>query len=35
MKEIWKEIVGYESMYLVSNRGRVKSLKRRNARGNF
>lgn len=35
MKEIWKEIVDYESMYLVSNRGRVKSLKRKNARGNL
>ena len=25
--EIWKEIIGYESLYLVSNYGRIKSLK--------
>ena len=28
MKEIWKDIVGYEGLYQVSNLGRVKSLKR-------
>ena len=28
MKEIWKEIKGYEGLYQVSNLGRVKSLKR-------
>lgn len=28
MKEIWKDIVGYEGMYQVSNRGRVRSLDR-------
>ena len=28
-KEIWKDIVGYEGLYQVSNLGRVKSLKRR------
>lgn len=27
MKEIWKDIVGYEELYQVSNLGRVKSLK--------
>lgn len=27
--EIWKEIKGYESMFAVSNQGRVKSLARR------
>ena len=29
MKEIWKDIYGYEGKYQVSNKGRVKSLKRR------
>lgn len=28
MREIWKDIVGYEGLYSVSNLGRVKSLKR-------
>ena len=28
MKEIWKDIVGYEGLYKVSNLGRVKSLSR-------
>ena len=28
MKEIWKDIEGYEGLYQVSNMGRVKSLKR-------
>ena len=27
MKEIWKDIKGYEGHYLISNKGRVKSLK--------
>lgn len=27
-KEIWKDIEGYEGMYQVSNKGRVKSIKR-------
>lgn len=27
MKEIWKDIVGYEGLYQVSNLGRVRSLK--------
>ena len=26
MKEVWKDIVGYEGLYQVSNLGRVKSL---------
>lgn len=26
MEEIWKEVVGYEGLYLVSNIGRIKSL---------
>jgi hypothetical protein len=26
-EEIWKEVVGYEGLYQVSNLGRVKSLK--------
>jgi hypothetical protein len=33
MKEIWKDIPGYEKFYKVSNLGRVKSLERLNARG--
>lgn len=28
MKEVWKDIEGYEGMYQVSNRGRIKSLAR-------
>jgi hypothetical protein len=28
MKEIWKEVLGYEGLYQVSNLGRVKSLDR-------
>jgi len=28
-KEIWKDVVGYENLYQVSNFGRVKSLKRK------
>lgn len=28
-KEIWKDIVGYEGLYQISNLGRVKSLKRK------
>ena len=27
--EIWKPVVGYEELYEVSNKGRVKALKRR------
>ena len=29
MQEIWKDIEGYEGFYQVSNKGRVKSLKRK------
>lgn len=29
MKEVWKDIEGYEGLYQVSNLGRVKSLKRK------
>lgn len=28
MKEVWKDVVGYEGLYQVSNLGRVKSLAR-------
>ncbi len=28
-QEIWKDIVGYEGIYQISNKGRVKSLKRK------
>jgi|SRR5208282_1249760 len=30
MEEIWKDIIGYESLYQISNLGRVKSLIRKN-----
>lgn len=33
MEEIWKDIVGYEGLYQVSNLGRVKSLDRIDASG--
>ena len=28
MSEIWKELPGYEGLYLVSNTGKIKSLDR-------
>lgn len=28
-EEIWRDVVGYEGMYLISNHGRVQSLKRK------
>ena len=31
--EVWKEISGYESLYCVSNKGRVKTLQKYNLRG--
>lgn len=34
MKEIWKDIQGYEGLYQISNLGRVKSLTRYVDRGN-
>ena len=34
MEEIWRDIVGYESMYQVSNLGRVKSLPRKSYKKN-
>lgn len=33
MKEVWKDIPGYEGLYQVSNLGRVKSLPRNTTRG--
>lgn len=33
MKEIWKDILGFEGLYRASNFGRIKSLERINARG--
>ena len=33
MVEIWKDIVGYEGLYQVSNHGRVKSLPKRKGKG--
>lgn len=33
MEEIWKDIVGYEGSYQVSNLGRVRSLDRKDAKG--
>jgi hypothetical protein len=35
MKEIWEEILGYEGLYQVSNRGNVKSLSRTITKGNI
>ena len=35
MKEIWKEILGYEGLYQVSNCGNVKSLSRTITKGNI
>ena len=35
MQENFRDIKGYEGSYQVSNLGRVKSLKRKNARGNI
>lgn len=36
MKEIWKDIKGYEGYYQISNKGRIKSLPRfRKARNNY
>ncbi|MEE3419429.1 MAG: NUMOD4 domain-containing protein [Methanosphaera sp.] len=35
MKEIWKDIKGYESLYQVSNLGRVKSLARKVIKTNY
>lgn len=28
ISEMWKPIIGYESRYIISNKGEVKSLKR-------
>ena len=33
MEEVWKDIVGYEGLYAVSNKGRVKGLERLNSLG--
>jgi len=35
MEEIWKDVIGYERMYQISNLGNVKSLRRYNSRGNL
>lgn len=32
-KEVWKDVIGYEGLYMVSNLGRVKSLSRITKRG--
>lgn len=29
MKEIWKDVVGYEGLYQVSNLGRIKAMQKR------
>ena len=34
MKEVWKDVVGYEGLYQVSNLGRVKSLRKKVIRRN-
>ena len=31
--EVWKDVVGYEGFYKVSNKGNVRSVERRNSRG--
>lgn len=31
--EVWKDVVGYEGLYIVSSMGRVKSLDRKSAKG--
>jgi len=33
--ETWKDVVGYEGLYEVSNLGRVKSLKKRIGKGKW
>lgn len=35
MNEIWKDVVGYEGLYQVSNLGRVKRVRGRDSRGNL
>ena len=35
MKEVWKDVVGYEGLYKVSNLGRVKSLSKYDRLGRF
>lgn len=34
-KEIWKDIIGYEGLYQISNLKRIKSLQRINERGDL
>ena len=33
MKEIWKDVIEFENMYQISNKGNVKSLKRKSVSG--
>lgn len=33
MKELWKDIAGYEGLYKASNMGRIKSFKRKTTKG--
>jgi hypothetical protein len=35
MKEVWKEIIGYEGLYEVSNYGNIKSISRTITKGNI
>lgn len=35
MEEVWKDVVGYEGLYMVSNFGRIKSLERNHIRKSF
>lgn len=35
MKEVWKDVVGYENKYKVSNLGRVYSIERNGTKGHF
>ena len=32
--EVWKDVVGYEGLYKVSDEGRIYSVERRDSRGN-
>jgi hypothetical protein len=34
-KEIWKDVIGYEGLYQISNHGRIKSLERKIYNGYF
>ena len=35
MQEVWKDVLGYEGLYQVSNYGNVRSIKRQGSNGNY